>query len=191
MRDKRAFCPHCGSETDLPDTYQRVERSREQERYRGDSRSTETLRVETRSDRLPGEGAPGGGDLERLLRDLNLPESDDERLRELGQQGLVAGTSEQIHRSSVTTSSDADWVDRMLGSAWDGAPDDYADEEELDQIEGLSQSGKLTPEDIIRLAGGPLPPEERRKCLKCGAVVSRTEARCPWCSAPLPGAEDA
>jgi hypothetical protein len=80
-------------------------------------------------------------------------------------------------------------VDRILGSARDGALDDDADEADLDQIGGLSQPGKWTPEDIIRLAGGPLPPEERRKCLKCGAVVSRTESRCPWCSAPLPGAE--
>jgi hypothetical protein len=190
MRDKRAFCPHCGSEIDLPDTYQRVERRREQERHPGGgSRYEETLRISTRSDRPPGEGALEGGDLDQLLRDLDLPNLDDERLRELGQQGLAAGTSERIHQSFVTASGEADWVDRVLGSARDGALDDYADEAELDQIDGLSQPAKWTPEDIIRLAGGPLPPEERRKCLKCGAVVSRTESRCPWCSAPLPGAE--
>ncbi len=44
----------------------------------------------------------------------------------------------------------------------------------------------LTPEEIIKLAGGPLPAEERRRCPKCDAVVSRSESKCPWCSAPLP-----
>ena len=46
--------------------------------------------------------------------------------------------------------------------------------------------GSLNPADILRLAGGPLPPEERRKCPDCGAVVSRSDSRCPWCSASLP-----
>lgn len=191
LHDKRAFCPHCGSQTDLPDTYQRVERRREQEqRPGGGSRFEESLSVEMRSDRPLGQGSSSeGGDLDQLLRDLNLPNLDDETLRQLGQQGVVAGASEQILHSSETDSGEADWMDRVLGRARDGALDDHADEADLEQIGGVPQPGKLTPEDIIRLAGGPLPLEDRRKCLKCGAVVSRSESRCPWCSTPLPGAE--
>ena len=43
----------------------------------------------------------------------------------------------------------------------------------------------LTPEDVIRLAGGALPPAERQNCPKCDAVTSRGAAKCPWCGAPL------
>jgi len=45
----------------------------------------------------------------------------------------------------------------------------------------------LTPEDVIRLAGGALPPAERQNCPKCDAVTSRDAAKCPWCGAPLSG----
>ena len=45
----------------------------------------------------------------------------------------------------------------------------------------------LTPEDVIRLAGGALPPEQRQNCPKCAAVTSRDAAKCPWCGAPLSG----
>ncbi len=51
-------------------------------------------------------------------------------------------------------------------------------------------AGALSPELILRLAGGPLAPEERRNCPHCDAVVSRRETRCPWCSTPLVDAGD-
>jgi len=53
-----------------------------------------------------------------------------------------------------------------------------------------SQPGRLSPGEILELAGGPLAPGERRQCPTCLAVVSRTELKCPWCSAPLPAIED-
>lgn len=43
----------------------------------------------------------------------------------------------------------------------------------------------LTPEDVVRLAGDPLPEEKRRRCPQCDAVVSQDDSRCPWCSADL------
>ena len=39
----------------------------------------------------------------------------------------------------------------------------------------------LTPEEIVQLAGDPLPAEMRRRCPKCDAVVSREIQRCQWC----------
>ncbi|MGD9317824.1 MAG: hypothetical protein PVG56_13380, partial [Anaerolineae bacterium] len=89
-----------------------------------------------------------------------------------------------------TSGEDRGLVDRMLRRVRGEAASDTDDAAALEQIEGLPVPGQLSPEDILRLAGGPLPPEERRKCLKCGAVVSRSESRCSWCSALLPGAED-
>jgi hypothetical protein len=53
------------------------------------------------------------------------------------------------------------------------------------------QSGQLSPDDVIQLAGGPLPPEERRACPQCGAVVPRSAEKCAWCGAPLSGPRDA
>jgi len=52
------------------------------------------------------------------------------------------------------------------------------------------RSGHLSPGEILELAGGPLAPEQRRQCPACLAVVSRTERKCPWCSAPLPAVDD-
>lgn len=43
----------------------------------------------------------------------------------------------------------------------------------------------LTAADIIELAGGPLPPEERRTCPHCGATISKAATRCEWCGASL------
>jgi len=50
-----------------------------------------------------------------------------------------------------------------------------------------TQQELLTPEDVIQLAGGALPPAERQTCPRCDAVISRNATRCPWCSASLQG----
>jgi hypothetical protein len=47
-------------------------------------------------------------------------------------------------------------------------------------LDGLPRM--LTPEEIIQAAGGPLPPEERRTCPKCGATISKRASWCQWCS---------
>ena len=44
---------------------------------------------------------------------------------------------------------------------------------------------ELTAADIIQLAGGPLPPEERCACPHCGATISKAATRCEWCGASL------
>ncbi|MBN2006677.1 MAG: hypothetical protein JXA21_25210 [Anaerolineae bacterium] len=45
----------------------------------------------------------------------------------------------------------------------------------------------ITPDEIIKMAGGPLPPEERRQCPKCQATISVRARRCEWCGTPLEG----
>jgi len=191
LRDKRAFCPNCGSQIDLPDAFQRVERRREQEQLPGGaSRILESVRIETRSDYLPGEGSPDQGvDIEQVLQEVDLPDLEEEARRQTGKQGMQAEVREQIVRTPGYRTEDRSLVDRMLRRVRGDALNDDFDAAALNQVGELSQPGRLGPEDIIRLAGGPLPPEERRECLNCGAVVSRSESRCPWCSARLSKAE--
>lgn len=43
----------------------------------------------------------------------------------------------------------------------------------------------LSPQDVIRLAGGAIPAEDRRRCPACDAVVSKDQARCEWCGIVL------
>ena len=81
-------------------------------------------------------------------------------------------------------------LDSLLGRFRRETPDTQADDLVMGQVEATSAAGALTPELILQLAGGPLAPEERRKCPTCGAVVSRLEKKCPWCSAPLPEVKD-
>ncbi|NIV29392.1 MAG: hypothetical protein GWN58_07755 [Anaerolineae bacterium] len=78
-------------------------------------------------------------------------------------------------------------MDRLRSRAT--GPDPESEAFVLGQEEAQS-AGSLSPELILRLAGGPLPSKERRNCPKCDAVVSRREEKCPWCSAPLPALED-
>ena len=192
LRDKRAFCPHCGSQIDLPDSYQRVERWREQEELPGGgSRTVESMLIESRSDRPSGEGPVADpGRIDHVLQDLDLPEVDDEALRQMGEQDMDSGLGERPVPASGTSAGDRGLVDRMLRRVRGRSLSDTADAAALDQVEGTPLPGRLSPEDILRLAGGPLPPEERRKCPKCGAVVARSESKCPWCSAHLFDAED-
>jgi hypothetical protein len=53
----------------------------------------------------------------------------------------------------------------------------------------LPDTGKLSATDVIRLAadleGGVLPPERKRACPKCQAVIPRDSPRCSWCGADL------
>lgn len=192
LRDKRAFCPHCGSQIDLPDTFQRAERRHEQEHLPGGgTRVVDSEPIETRSDHLPDEGpAAEVTGIDQILHDLELPAVDDEALQQLGEQSTARGPGDLPVPTPRPTAENRGLVDRMLRRVRGEAASDAADAAALEQIEGVPVPGQLSPEDILRLAGGPLPLEERRKCLKCGAVVSRSESRCPWCSALLPSAKD-
>jgi hypothetical protein len=61
----------------------------------------------------------------------------------------------------------------------------------IDRPAASSQYAMPSPEEIIQMAGGPLPPEERHECPECGAIVARTEDKCSWCDAPLSGGGEA
>jgi hypothetical protein len=85
MRDKRALCRHCGTEVDLPDTFQRVEQQREREQHRWGTRTVDRAVVETRSDHPDG------------LRDDTVPQT----LEELMQYVDAAGGEVTVHSRAV------------------------------------------------------------------------------------------
>ena len=43
----------------------------------------------------------------------------------------------------------------------------------------------LDPEEIVRLAGDPLPEDQRNNCPDCKAVISKDAKRCEWCGNEL------
>jgi RNA polymerase subunit RPABC4/transcription elongation factor Spt4 len=187
LRDKRAFCPYCGSQIDLPDTFQRVERKREhaQDRW-GASRTVDSVLIETRRDRMPGEPSPSALDeLDRLLQALDLPDADEQVLRQLRDRGSTGGPIKQVSVSSGAQSEERSLLDRIVLRMREDALGSEMQAVFAEPGDDLPKPGSLDPDDIIRLAGGALPPEERRECHNCGAVVSRNETRCPWCSVPL------
>jgi len=161
LQDKRAICTYCGTEVDLPDSYQHIERTREHEsRPGGGSRTVEKATVQTRSDgpaTIPRVSPPQQDIVSRrdtmtyIEQRLTLPQKTRPAERLLG--GLIKGLTG--------------------GQARAGLEEDSAPE--------ASQIRDLTPADIISLAGGPLPEDQRRKCPKCGATISKSATRCEWC----------
>ena len=124
---------------------------------------------------------PRADELDRVLEDVVLPDAGDQmppppvKVRVPQRQTQPKGFLDGL-------------LDRLRGRT--SEPEPEVEAMVLGQDEVQSAAGSLSPELILRLAGGPLAPEERRNCPKCDAVVSRSEKRCPWCSAPLPQIED-
>ena len=136
---------------------------------------------------LPGEDSgdslpsPGGDELDQILEDAVLLGAGDR---------LPSPDEVQTPRRQAEPKGFLDrLLDRLRGRT--AGPDPEIEAMVLGQDEIQSAAGSLSPELILRLAGGPLAPEERRNCPTCGAVVSRRETKCPWCSAPLPDVEGA
>jgi hypothetical protein len=126
------------------------------------------------------QSTPGQEQLDRVLDEMILPGEgaaiplppirQETAQRQAEPKGFLDGLMDRLRRRAA-------------------GPDPETEALVLGQEE-VQSAGSLSPELILRLAGGPLPPEERRNCPECDAVVSRLEAKCPWCSAPLPTLED-
>ncbi len=172
MRDKRAACRYCGTEVDLPDTFQRVRKHRNTELHWWGSRTTEEVVVETRRDRHPRDGqdqpAPELEEIRRLLKLKGFDGLDDDALRVLSDRGVIVLQGSQVN----VTPEIHGLLEQFAGGVARRQP---------------KKERTLSPTEIVRLAGKPISPEERRECPKCGSVVSRNAARCQWCSEPLSG----
>jgi tetratricopeptide (TPR) repeat protein len=126
-----------------------------------------------------------GDEIDQLLQALDLPDVDEELVRQLRDRTSSAGPSKLSPVSSGVRFEEHSLLDRIMRRTSGDAFDDKAQAILAGGVDDLPKPGLLDPEEILRLAGGALPPEERRECHNCGAVVSRSETRCPWCSAPL------
>lgn len=119
--------------------------------------------------------------LEAALADLDLPDVQEAE----GQSTPRSAPTARLpsHSAADRQSTPRELLDRLSTAQESEFGPDLPQEESAPG----TAAAALAPEDILRLAGGPLPKEERRKCPACGAVVSRKETRCAWCSSPLPG----
>ena len=165
LRDKRAVCPYCGTEVDLPDAYQRIQRQKEQARHPWGSRTVEETVIETRSDHP--EGLP---DLDEVV-----PES--EAGRGVLEPEELARWMEDQKETRQESRKPSGLLGKVLHFLTGKTPAAITRGASPASPAGES----LAPDEIIQAAGGPLPPEERRKCPKCGATISKRASRCTWC----------
>lgn len=133
---------------------------------------------------------PTADELQGLLEELKHTKLDDQALRQLLEQDLATQPDEQMLVPPAARVEKRSFLDRVLGRGGTETQDATRMGDTTDRPEALVQTGRLGPGEIIRLAGGPLSPEERRKCPGCGAIVSRSETRCPWCSEYLSSSGD-
>ncbi|MCD4739154.1 MAG: zinc ribbon domain-containing protein [Anaerolineae bacterium] len=168
LRDKRAGCPYCGTEVDLPDSYQRIERHHEQQTDMLSSRTVDRIVVQTRSD-----GAA-------------VPEAGQEVLESLFQQrteSLATLETEELPGC-------LGWLTHLLPGSVTRANVKLHPPFVVDKVQrGGVPAGSLGPDADMQLAGGALPPEERRPCPHCGATISKHATRCAWCGTFLAPSE--
>lgn len=141
-------------------------------------------------DRQPGdardkESLSGVRDVDEPVEELDLAGPRDSTIGQPVDQEIGRDLSEDLARWPKTQPARPGFIDRIMGRRKRVQPETGSLASVLDDEASALQPGSLNPEDILRMAGGPLPPEERLKCPNCGAVVSRRDPRCPWCSASL------
>jgi hypothetical protein len=129
-----------------------------------------------------------GESVDRVLGQLDPTDLDPETRQLLGLSPFI-GPSEQGTLPPEIRAEDKGLLDRLV-SRFSGSRLEGRVPAGSTGLRGAMQRSRpLTPDEIIQLAGGALSPEERRNCPKCGAVVSRTLIKCPWCSEPLSASE--
>ncbi len=143
--------------------------------------------VDRQIEDMPGQDLMSGtGLLNKLLHELDQPGLDDAAVRQVRDAEMISGARTDLPTPPAGALNRSESWDGVPGRRGGGAIEASMGELGFDPGDAAVQPGSLSPGDILRMAGGPLPPHERRKCHNCGAVISRSEARCSWCSAPLP-----
>jgi hypothetical protein len=127
-------------------------------------------------------------EVQDALRAQGVALSDEELIHHIRAQGLQIThspySSKRIIRRPVVkepyVASGWGWLGKAVQRLTGGRP-----QERVEAPSMPVAADELTAADIIQLAGGPLPPEERRTCPHCGATISKAETRCEWCGASL------
>jgi hypothetical protein len=193
MRDKRAVCPFCGNEVDLPDSFQRVERQRDHEQRPWGSRTVDTVYVETRVDHgsegQPAHPVPDIDTIRQTLQEEGPTGLDEETLQKLDDAGFTVSTSAtagvRTYLSGGLESGADTLLDRSGVDSFDGEFKFPTGKVVFSPEDVSSVQGRLDPEHVIRMAGGAPPVEKRTKCPECEAIVPRDASRCEWCGAGL------
>jgi hypothetical protein len=198
LQDKRAECPYCGTQIDLPDAFSRVKHTRERQDTPWGERRVDTTVVETRFEGQLGQRELGElpSEVRQILR----------LLLEKGPEAIDSGLLQRLHQNGINVSLDSrgfdpDTLHTLLERGFDlyaGPPLPFTTRSVVTRTaiqetprRGLSalrrkrkqKSEPLSPNEIIALAGGPLPLDQRRTCPnpKCGATISKSATTCPWC----------
>jgi hypothetical protein len=203
MRDKRAICLYCGTEVDLPDSFRRVRKKVTSERQLWGDRTVEETIIETRRDgQLSGEDfdslPPEVQELLRILKESGPAVLDQDTLQKLQAGGINISINPEAF--------DPETLQKLLEYGYDiytGPPLPHSTQTVITRTQYQPESLRrfpfrirrrhgrnknlFAPEEILKQAGPPLPPGERRNCPnpKCGAVIPKSAARCPWCSESL------
>ncbi len=147
------------------------------------------------------EAAPGSerrllsvAEVQEALQAQGVALSDEELIHHIRAQGLQIThspySSKRIIRRPVVretpVASGWGWLGKAVQRLTGGRP-----QERVEAPSMPVAADELTAADIIQLAGGPLPAEERRTCPHCDATISKAATRCEWCGASLNALENA
>jgi hypothetical protein len=157
----------------------------------GNRYATTMLEALVRSGGLAlGAPLPDVAEVRETLGKSDRQDLDEETLQEICDRGVVVlARREALVSTLVLTKEEKICLAMPMQQPEPDVPDELLELLQIqmpsDRPAAPSRLVMPSPEEIIQMAGGPLPPEERHECPACGAVVARTEDRCSWCDAPL------
>ena len=203
LQDKRAVCPYCQTQVDLPDSFERVQQKRTHEQHIDDSRTVEETIIETRRNGDVPAQSPGSlpPELQEILRALQAQGPgglDDQLLQKLKESGInITYTSGSTNPQTLQGNRESGFDEEA------GSVPNHISKTKQTRVEEQNQGffgrlfskkeknkEKFTPlstSEIIKLAGGALAPEKRRQCPnpQCGATIPKDAPRCSWCGKSL------
>lgn len=202
LKDKRAFCRHCGTEINIPDAYQRVKKKRSTEWNLGGVYSVEDTLIETRSDRSENanERKPLPPEIQEIMK----------QIKERGPEAIDEQTLQILKFHGVRLSFDHDALTPEVLKALKGNDFDLSygqdsqSEKTLfirtekqtpgffenlleDNSKSRGQYPLLDTEQTVKIFGIAPAPEDTIKCPnpKCDAKIPKNAKKCSWCGEEL------
>ena len=202
MKDKRAFCRHCGTEVDIPDTYQRVKKKRSAEWNFSGTHSVEDTLIETRSDR--GEDAnekkpipPEIQEIITQIKEKGWEVIDVHTLRILKTHGVRLSFDSDVLTPAVLEQLQGKEFDLVYGQDSQSRKTLFIRKEERapgyfenlfeDDRKHLDPNALLDSKQTVKLFGVAPAPEDTIKCPnpQCDAKIPKAAKKCSWCGEEL------